>query len=124
MMSPADAAAAGSVPPAVVAGTDGTVRVVALWRAADGNAAGVRAILRELAASTAAEPGCGRFDVLESASKPGGFVLVEEYAGPAAHAAHLASVHFNDLVLRRAVPLLAHRDVQVYTVLTLGGTSA
>jgi quinol monooxygenase YgiN len=114
MTSPADAAA----------GAGETVRVIALWRAADGNAAAVRVIARELAAATAAEPGCGRFAVLESASQPGGFVLIEEYAGPAAHAAHLASAHFNELVRSRAVPLLAHRDVQVYTVLTLEGTSA
>lgn len=105
-------------------GADETVRVVALWGAADGQAAPVRAILRELAAASAAEPGCGRFHVLESASEPGGFVLIEEYAGAAAHAAHLASAHFNELVLHRAVPLLAHRDVQVYTVLTLEGSPA
>jgi hypothetical protein len=32
--------------------------------------------------------------------------------------------HFREFVLHRAVPLLAHRDVQVYTVLTLEGSSA
>lgn len=124
MTSPADAGAPGTPPPASVTGPDGIVRVIALWHAADGNAGPVRAIARELAARTAAEPGCGRFDVLESASQPGRFVLIEEYAGPAAHAAHLASAHFREFVLHRAVPLLAHRDVQVYTVLTLEGSSA
>jgi quinol monooxygenase YgiN len=109
--------------PAEAAGPDGLVRVVALWRAADGNEAAVRAIVRELAAATGREPGCVRFEVLESASQPGSFVLIEQYAGTAAHAGHLASPHFKDLVLTRAVPLLAHRDVQVYTVLMLEGSS-
>lgn len=97
------------------------VRVVALWRAAPGNEQAVRGILRALAAATGREPGCERFEVLESAANPGGFVLVERYADDRAHAAHLASAHFNSLVLTQAVPLLTDRDVQVYTVLTLEG---
>lgn len=99
------------------------VRVVALWRAAPGNEEAARRILRALAAATGREAGCQRFEVLESAGQPGGFVLIERYADAAAHAAHLASAHFADLVLTQAVPLLAHRDVQVYTVLTLEGNS-
>lgn len=95
--------------------------MVALWRAAPGNEPAVRAILRELAAATGREPGCERFEVLESAASPGGFVLLERYADGRAHAGHLASAHFNSLVLTQAVPLLTHRDVQVYTVLTLEG---
>lgn len=98
------------------------VRVVALWRAAPGNEERVRTVLRELAATTGREPGCLHFEVLESAGKPGSFVLIERYASPAAHAAHLASAHFKNLVLTLAVPLLWHRDVQVYTVLTLEGS--
>lgn len=109
--------------PAEAAGPDGLVRVVALWRAAPGNEATVRAIVSELAAVTGREPGCARFEVLESASQPGSFVLIEQYADSVAHASHLASAHFKELVLGRAVPLLAHRDVQVYTVLTLEGSS-
>lgn len=109
--------------PADAAGPDGLVRVVALWRATAGDEAAIRAILRELAAVTGREPGCVRFDVLESASQPGSFVLIEQYAGSAAHAGHLSSPHFQDLVLTRAVPRLAYRDVQVYTVLTLEGSS-
>jgi len=93
------------------------VRVVAFWRAAPGQEEPVRAILRELAATTGREPGCLGFEVLESARQPGSFVLVERYAGTQAHAEHLATAHFAALVLRRAVPLLAHRDVQSYEVL-------
>lgn len=107
--------------PAESAGPDGLVRVVAVWRAAPGSEAAVRAIARELAAAAGREPGCLRFEVLESASQPGGFVLIEQYAGTAAHASHLASAHFKELVLTQAVPLLASRDVQTYTVLTPEG---
>lgn len=93
------------------------VRVVALWRAAAGQREPVRAILRELAATTQREPGCLGFEVLESASQPGSFVLIERYADAAAQRAHLASAHFGTLVLQQAVPMLAYRDVQVYQVL-------
>lgn len=98
--------------------------MVALWQAAPGSAEPVRRILRALAAATGGEPGCQWFEVLESASQPGGFVLIERYADARAHSAHLASAHFNDLVLAQAVPLLVHRDVQVYTVLTREGNGA
>ena len=119
MTSPAEAPAGAPAE----AGQDEIVRVVAIWRSAPGNENAVRGIARELAAATRGEPGCARFDVLESASRPGNFVLIEQYAGAAAQASHLASRHFNDLVLTQAVPLLAHRDVQVYNVLTLEGNS-
>jgi quinol monooxygenase YgiN len=109
--------------PAEASGPEGPIRVVARWRAAPGKSEAVRAIARELAAATGREPGCTRFDVLESASQPGSFVLIEQYASSASHTAHLASPHFNELVLTRAVPLLAHRDVQLYTALALEGSS-
>lgn len=90
------------------------VRIVAVWHAAPGQADEVRAILRELAVRTRAEPGCLQFDPLEDRERPGEFVLVERYAGAAGRAHHLESNHFAELVLRRAVPLLAHRDVREY----------
>lgn len=94
----------------------GDVRVVAVWEAAPGRAEEVRTILRELAARSRAEPGCLQFDPMEAGDRPGSFVLVERYAGAAARAAHLASDHFAELVTRRAVPLLASRDVREYSV--------
>lgn len=93
------------------------MRVVAFWRAAEGREEAVRRILRELAAAADRESGCLGFEVLESAGRPGSFVLDEHYADARAHAEHLASAHFNVLVLQRAVPLLAHRDVQIYRAL-------
>lgn len=93
------------------------VRVVAIWRAAPGHEDRVRQILRELAENTGREPGCLGFEVLESASQPGSFVLNERYAGAGAQREHLASPHFTRLVLQQAVPILAHRDVQAYQVL-------
>jgi quinol monooxygenase YgiN len=107
---------------------DRPVPVVARWRAAPGQAETVRAILRELAAASQREPGCLGFTVLESAGQPGSFVLVEWYEGRQAQADHLASGHFRALVLERAVPLLASRDVQEYRVLVpdtaVGGEGA
>jgi quinol monooxygenase YgiN len=89
-------------------------RVVAVWQPAAGQCDAVRAIVSELAAATREEPGCLSFEALESVEPPGCFVLLENYAGAAARQAHLASRHFRDLVLGRAVPLLALRDVRTY----------
>jgi quinol monooxygenase YgiN len=100
-----------------VSTVDEAVRVVALWRAAPGRAEPVREILARLAEATAAEPGCTRFEVLESSPRPGTFVLLETYADPVARREHLASAHFRELVLGCAVPLLEHRDVQSYQTL-------
>ena len=71
----------------------------------------MRAIAAEQAARSRLEPGCLRFDVLESIDHPGRFVLVEEYAGDSGRTAHLESAHFRDLVLGRAAPLLARREI-------------
>lgn len=94
--------------------TPGTVHVIARWQAAPDRLEAVRGLLGRLAAASLAEPGCLAFEVLESADQPGDFVLVERYAGAAGRRAHLDSAHFHDLVLARAVPLLAHREVGTY----------
>jgi (4S)-4-hydroxy-5-phosphonooxypentane-2,3-dione isomerase len=104
--------------------SDEAVLVVALWRAADANAGKVRAILRDLAERTAAEPGCLSFEVLEATDGSGSFVLVERYAGVDGHQNHLATGHFRELVLQRAVPLLEHRDVRTYEPLRTNGEGA
>jgi quinol monooxygenase YgiN len=93
------------------------LRVVAFWRAAPGRREMVLEILRELAAKTQQEPGCLGFEVLEDVTQPDGFVLLERYADVRARDEHLASTHFRELVLQRAVPMLSHRDVQTHTVL-------
>lgn len=93
------------------------VRVVALWQAAPGREPEVRDVLDELAARSIREPGCLGFEALESRDRAGRFVLLERYAGETGWREHLASEHFSDLVLGRAVPLLTHRDVQVYAPL-------
>lgn len=91
--------------------------VVAVWEAAPGHEDEVRAILRDLTARSRAEPGCLEFETLEASDRPGSFVLIERYAGAAGRDQHLASNHFAELVLRRAVPLLSYRDVREYRVL-------
>lgn len=93
------------------------IRIVAVWQVAPGQEDEVRAILRELTLRTRAEPGCLEFVPLEAGDAPGSFVLIERYAGAAGRAHHLASNHFAELVLRRAVPLLTHRDVREYSIL-------
>jgi quinol monooxygenase YgiN len=93
------------------------IRVIAEWDAADDDADEVRAIARELASRSRQEPGCLRFDVLESAGQAGRFVLLEEYAGEEGRRLHAESSHFRELVLGRAVPLLAHRRVDTYDLI-------
>ena len=50
----------------------------------------IRAALPEHIRLTRAEPGCLRFDVIESSSTPGRFAVSEEFTDPAAFRAHQA----------------------------------
>lgn len=60
-----------------------------------GTASAFRRLIDENArASWRAEPGCRRFDVLESASQPNRVVLYEIYDDRAAFQAHLKTEHF------------------------------
>jgi quinol monooxygenase YgiN len=82
----------------------------ALWVARDGEAEQVRDLVRDLVASSRAEPGNLAYHVAESNDEPGTFRLFEVYVDEEAFRTHAESEHFRRLVLDGAVPLLAHRE--------------
>ena len=79
------------------------------WRAQDGKADEVAGILQRLGALSRAEPGVAAFIIHRSPTEPNEFFLYEQYRDQAGLQAHLDSAHFKDLVLARALPLLAQR---------------
>jgi len=60
------------------------------------------------------EPGCRQFDVLVDPKDRTRVLLVEIYDDEKAFEAHQATPHFKKY-LAEAVPLLAHRERQVFT---------
>jgi quinol monooxygenase YgiN len=67
------------------------------------------------------EPGCLQFDVAQDPMKPARFVMLEVYRDDAAIKAHQDSLHFKDF--RPVISeLVAERKVEVFTIVSDGGT--
>ncbi|HZP79209.1 MAG TPA: antibiotic biosynthesis monooxygenase family protein [Pseudolabrys sp.] len=90
--------------------------VVARWRAKDGAEEKIAAILAELAAAIRAEPGNLKFVVHRSTADPREILLYEEYRSEQAFKDHRDTKHFKDFVLGRAVPLLARREIEMFSI--------
>jgi quinol monooxygenase YgiN len=67
-------------------------------------------LLRELRDASRNEEGIIAFDVARSRDKPNEFALWEQYRDKAALDAHMATDHYNRLVLGGLRPLAKHRD--------------
>ena len=80
------------------------------WRAQDGKDCEVAEILARLGEASRAEPGILAFAIHRSPNAPRDFFLYEQYRDQAAYQAHLERSHFKELVLARAIPLLAQRN--------------
>lgn len=87
-----------------------TYVIAALWRARDGEADRIAALLPELVAACRNEPGVIEFIAHRSRDDANAFLLYEQYRDEAAYRAHQATGHFKRLVLEQAVPLLAERQ--------------
>ena len=94
-----------------------TIVLAVTWVATDGCENEVAAILLELAPLSRAEPGCLQYDVHRDPADPLAFFLFERYADEAAFEEHAASPHFQELVVGRALPLLASRQRTLLTPL-------
>jgi len=70
--------------------------------------------LAENAKNARKEPGCKQFDVLVDPNDKTKAMLYEVYNDDKAFEAHQATPHFKKY-LNEAVPLLAHRERQVFT---------
>jgi len=95
------------------------ITVIARWRPVDGALEQLMAILAELQPQSLAEPGCMAYEIYQGTDPAPSILLVERYRDQAAIDAHRQSVHYQSLVVERALPLLAERRVdllQAYSV--------
>lgn len=87
--------------------------VVARWRMAPEAVPEVLALVADLREQSLAEPGNQGYEAFQSAGEPGELLLLERYADQAAIEAHRASAHYQALVVRRILPLLSGRQVEL-----------
>ena len=90
--------------------------IVARWRPRDGERERIEAILRELVREVRKEPGNLQFTAQRSNEDPAEFLLYEQYENEQAFRDHQQTPHFKRLVLEGAVPLLARRERQAFTI--------
>jgi quinol monooxygenase YgiN len=92
------------------------LQAIARYTITAGNEDEVHALLPRLAAASRAEDGCLAFEAYRNLDDPRDVVLLERYESPASFAAHRETAHFQDLVLKRIVPLLDTRVVETFDV--------
>jgi len=90
--------------------------IVARWRPREGERDRIEAILRELVREVRKEPGNLQFTAQRSNEDPAEFLLYEQYENEQAFRDHQQTPHFKRLVLEGAVPLLARRERQAFTI--------
>jgi len=92
--------------------------VSAYWRAKEGKADRLEAVIGELLEPSRAEPGNVFYQAHRSPEDPQLFYLYEQYADEAAYEAHMDSEHFTRLVKEEAIPrLLESRERAFYVTL-------
>lgn len=89
------------------------ITVIARWQPANGFHDKLLGLLDELRPKSLAEPGCLGYEVYQSIDAPRSLLLVEQYRDEAALEAHKQSEHYRELVVGRALPLLAERRVEI-----------
>lgn len=72
--------------------------VIAILAAKPGQEAVLKAALERIVPPTRAEAGCIRYDPHHDLEQPGRYVIVEAWRDAEAHALHLATPHFLELV--------------------------
>nr|WP_315251736.1 antibiotic biosynthesis monooxygenase family protein [uncultured Duganella sp.] len=91
----------------------GVITVVARWQPVDGKLGEVLALLAQVRPRTLAEPGCLGYEIYRGVDGPHNLLLLEHYRDQAALEAHRQSDHYQSLVIGRALPLLADRQVEL-----------
>ena len=92
--------------------------VSAHWRAKEGKADRLAALIEELAPPSRGEPGNLFYQAHRAIDDPQLFYLYEQYADEAAYEAHMDSEHFTRLVKEEAIPeLLEARERAFYTTM-------
>jgi quinol monooxygenase YgiN len=91
----------------------GVITVAARWQPVDGKLGEVLAIVAEMRPKSLAETGCLGYEVYRGVDQPHSLLLLEHYRDEAALEAHRQSEHYQSLVIGRALPLLADRQVEI-----------
>ena len=91
----------------------GVITIAARWQPVEGKLGEVLAIVAEMRPKSLAEPGCLGYEVYRGVDQPHTLLLLEHYSDAAALEAHRQSAHYQTLVVGRALPLLAARQVEV-----------
>ncbi|MCV7424790.1 antibiotic biosynthesis monooxygenase [Mycobacterium yunnanensis] len=98
------------------------VVIVAHWQTSADDLDTVLGFVAELTPRSLAEPGCLGYEALQDADDPTRLVLVERYRDRAALEAHLASPHYQELVVGGVRPLLTDRRVSTLGVVDIATT--
>ncbi len=89
------------------------VVVVAHWQTTGDAMNTVLASIEELVPQSLAEPGCLGYEAFRSLTDETALVLIERYRDDEALEAHVASPHYQEIVVGRVRPLLTGRQVEV-----------
>jgi quinol monooxygenase YgiN len=95
--------------------------VVARWIPREDHEQDVLTILTRLAAASREEAGCRDYRLHHSRDNPREYLLYEVYDDKQAFDAHVASDHFQQLVLNEGIPLLENRERDFYDLLEEAG---
>jgi quinol monooxygenase YgiN len=87
--------------------------VIARWRMPEERVSEVLPLVAALRQRSLAEPGCLGYDVFRNTDDPGLVLLLERYRDGAAIEAHRNSLHYQELVVRRIIPMLSSREVEL-----------
>lgn len=89
----------------------GPITAVARWQPAPDTLDELLSIIAELRLKSLAEAGCLSYEVFQTLDTPPGILLLERYRDEAALDEHRRSAHYQALVVKRVLPLLAERRV-------------
>jgi quinol monooxygenase YgiN len=95
----------------------GGLLVVAQWEAKEGKADAVVDTLRRFLPQAQKEPGVKLFLISQGKENPAQFLFYELFENDDAFLAHQASEYFKSLIVGEALPLLAKRERQQYSLL-------
>jgi quinol monooxygenase YgiN len=93
--------------------TPDEIVIVARWQMDAKAVDGVLELIAPLQEQTLAEPGCLGYEVFRSVGAPDQLLLLERYADDAAIEAHRNAPHYQEFVVRRILPLLSQRKVEL-----------
>lgn len=92
------------------------LRVVANYTIQESRTPEVLGLLQEFRGAVRTEEGNLAFDIFQHIEEPNRVVLIERYVSREAFQVHRNTSHFDEIALRRVIPLLAGRVVELYDI--------